>query len=465
MIFPQQFKKFLAACVNSSSVNEDQARREFIFNVISLSIVVLTGSVLSIHFVRTILGLQNAIPLTAVSILLIFFLFLYFLSRKGFPRLASIILLSILTAVVTYQEYKWGVDLPMKILSQALIVVMAGILINTLAAFIATLLISFSIGLIAYTQKTGGILADRYWTAEVWGTADVVVAVILLLIIATVSWLSNREIEKSIRRAKRSESELKQERDNLEIAVEQRARELKEAQAEKMGQLYRFAEFGRLSSGLFHDLINPLNAVSLNMEKLKSRSSVPIDESADYVEKAIISARKLEDLVAAVRKQIVREESSRVAFSLIDEIRYVDDVLSHKARKANVVLNFKTPGGDIRIMGDPIKFNQIALNLVANAIDSYPPGPLYTNEPRTVTVTLEDEGDKAVLRVADNGSGISGENIDKIFEPFFTTKSKKGGIGLGLAITKRIIENDFGGAISVKSEENKGTVFTVLLKK
>ncbi len=366
--------------------------------------------------------------------------------------------------------------LPSALLSYVLIVVMAGILINTRFAFIATLIITLTIALIATLQGNKVIAADRYWIDQLWGPTEIVMVFIMFLIIATVSWLSNREIEKSLIRARKSEAELKKERDMLEVTVEQRTKQLKEAQAEKIGQLYRFAEFGRISSGLFHDLMSPLQAVSLNMEKIKSNNEkvqtqikqigeqtgvAPFSEVVSYVDKAITSAKKLEDLVTSVRRQLVRKDHKEL-FSLNEEVEYVIDVLSHKAMKAHVAINFSAQN-DVKIFGDAIKFNQIVLNLIANAIDSY----AFPN-PRTaegmIEVSLIDMPDKVVLKVSDHGVGIKEENMHKIFEPFFTTKTDQG-IGIGLSMTKRIVEKDFGGRINVSSKIGEGATFTVEIPK
>ncbi len=113
--------------------------------------------------------------------------------------------------------------------------------------------------------------------------------------------------------------------------------------------------------------------------------------------------------------------------------------------------------------GDSSRFSQVISNLVANAIDSY--DDAKSKRPRQVKVsTFINTKDKLVtLSIADKGSGIPAKAIKKIFEPFFTTKSSEHGTGIGLTITKRIIEEDFLGNIEVSSERGKGTVFILTL--
>jgi signal transduction histidine kinase len=99
--------------------------------------------------------------------------------------------------------------------------------------------------------------------------------------------------------------------------------------------------------------------------------------------------------------------------------------------------------------------NQVLINLIMNAIHAMPDGG-------TLRIALQQDEDMAKLTIADTGQGIRKELLSKIFDPFFTTKEFGKGTGLGLTVVKGIIE-EHHGSIAVESEENKGTVFTVLL--
>jgi signal transduction histidine kinase len=476
------FKKFISPI----SQNEDLARRESISNTLLITSIVLSFIVFVLDLIAPLVGWSPTIHKEVVFIIFSFFAFLYFLSRKGFSRFASYCLLVILFLPVTYEGYMWGIENPTTTLSYVLIIVMAGVLINTRFAFITTIIISLTVIAFGYSQSQGIAHPDFYWRNEYISVADVIVFALIFFIIATVSWLSNREIEKSLARARRSEADLKKERDSLEITVEERTRELKETQAEKMTQLYRFAEFGRLSSGLFHDLINPLTAVSLNIEKIKNADQdvrahvesvkdktgvAPISEVSEYVDKAVVAAKKMEDMVCAVRKQLSRQETKTI-FSVNEEIAQALEVLSHKAQKSGVAIRLFSRQ-EVKTYGDAVKFNQVALNLIANAIESYLPirsfaiggtkeGQEKENaDTRAATMSLSQNGDTIVFEVKDKGVGIPEENKQKLFEPFFTTKKEGYGIGIGLSMVKRFVEKDFSGSIEVESKEGDGAVFIV----
>jgi two-component system C4-dicarboxylate transport sensor histidine kinase DctB len=342
---------------------------------------------------------------------------------------------------------------------------MSGILISTRFAFVMLAGTVSALLILGYLQINNITHPNLFWKSASLGMTDIIMFLTIFIIITLVSWLSNREIEKLLKRAKKSERELKIERDSLEIKVAERTRELKETQMEKMTQIYRFAEFGWLSSGLFHDLINPLNAMSLNMEKVRCQDNNDsvVAETKMYLDKAIAISKRIENFVAAVRRQIARQGKAAI-FSLAKEIEQVIEVLAHKAAKANVKIFFSTKAGDVKYFGDAIKFNQIVLNLVANAIDAYAlvDPSAGKKRKRDVLVCLREEMGSIILSVEDYGAGIAEDNLNKIFEPFFSTKDSEG-MGIGLSMAKRIIEKDFNGLVEVKSELHKGTIFIITI--
>ena len=107
------------------------------------------------------------------------------------------------------------------------------------------------------------------------------------------------------------------------------------------------------------------------------------------------------------------------------------------------------------VMGNANYLQQVFLNLLINARDAMPEGG-------KVTVATETKGFKVLIHVADTGTGISKENLDKMFTPFFTTKEAGKGTGLGLSICNKIV-SQHRGEIKVKTEVNVGTTFSVVL--
>ncbi|MCK5061374.1 HAMP domain-containing histidine kinase [Candidatus Parcubacteria bacterium] len=263
---------------------------------------------------------------------------------------------------------------------------------------------------------------------------------------------------------KNPEIELKKEKDKLEIKAEKEIMELKKIQTEKMLQLNRFAEFGRLSSGFFHEFINSLTAISLHIEQVKNGSYKKLKETKQYLARAINTSEQMKNFLMMARKRIAAQEDIKL-FSVEDEIKQVVKVLAYKARKANVCINFN-PSVNIKIYGDAIKFSQVVINLVLNAADAYPDADeqiASRNTRREVLISLDKNKSGFILNVEDWGRGISGENVQKIFEQFFTTKDFSEGAGVGLFLVKNIVEKDFEGTIKLISNNKKGTIFSVAI--
>jgi signal transduction histidine kinase len=381
--------------------------------------------------------------------------FLLFVSRKGFVRLASYALIGIYFILTMYGVAMWSFILPMIILGSIVIIVISSILISTRFGFLITILLGITVGLLTYLQIHNILPVQLYWRTEPVRLQDALEISFIFILVSGISWLSNREMERSLVRARKSEQALIEERNMLEVKVEERTQALKAAQSEQVSQLYRFAEFGKLSSGIFHDLMNPLNAVIANVDQLESKAEIP--ELKDSVAKAVHASRRMGDFLEVIRKQI-KPATLIETFSVNEELAEAVDMLKHKARTSNVSLKLNMPK-DLSLFGNPLKFHQIAINLISNAIDSY---ERMTKDPKIVTISLIKRDDTIHLRVTDHGCGIPDAIKDRIFEQFFTTKSEHKGLGLGLSTTKNILSRDFGGTIAVITNPDGGTTFSLV---
>ncbi len=441
------------------SSNEDDRRHEFILNILLICSTLLSfvSAVLILIDVARAGAAYDGIPWWIVTLICLVFSGLLVASRLGFFRFSAYVLLLLYSLPVIYMTATWGLDLPQGLLIYALIIIMSSVLISTRFSLIVTsLLLSYLSGL-AIAYQAGVWIPDSSWRTTPFAAFDGIIYILTFAAISAVSWLSNREIEKSLNRARRSEAELTQERDSLEIKVIERTAELRRVQAEKLTQLHRFVEFGRLASGLFHDLANPMTAVALNLESLKDQSSTA-GQARLHVEQALRAAKGLENFIGAARKQLQTQET-KVAFDIAKEIREVVTVLAYKAKKMGVTVDCQVP--DARLsFGNSLKFHQVISNLLSNAIDAYT--PMNAQPARAgVTITLSELVGFISITVADAGSGIPENQQSRIFEPFFTTKGIESGMGIGLSSTKNIVEKDFHGTISFTSVPGVGTSFTV----
>ncbi|MEN9647710.1 MAG: hypothetical protein RLY57_514, partial [Candidatus Parcubacteria bacterium] len=131
---------------------------------------------------------------------------------------------------------------------------------------------------------------------------------------------------------------------------------------EKLSNLCRFAELGKLSSGLLHDLINPLTALSLYLDDIATTTKKPLPiDTKKKIETALLASKRMEDLITIVRKQLAHEVTKRT-FSICTELSQVVELISHRAHKEQVTINLHCIE-DVYLYGNPLCFYQIALNL------------------------------------------------------------------------------------------------------
>lgn len=435
------------------SVDEDARRRELIFNtivvaLIGIACIALTSSILN-HLSGTAVG-SNSIVNNGVFLLLM--IGLHTLSRRGFVKTAIAILLILLLLIPLELIMSWSFELPQAILMTAMIIVVAGILLSARAALLTTLLISAGLVLIAQAQVHGSIAVNTSWLNRHLEIGDAIGYMVIFWIIGLISWLANRQIASSLSRARRSERALARERDSLEVKVAKRTRQLEQAQLMRTMELQRFAEFGRISAGLLHDVASPLTAASLNLEQAGKQPR------SREVRQALSNLRHLERYVESARKQL-QHESAEQEFSVRLEIVQVIDVLAHQARSLHVSVRTKMSDNYV-LYGDVAKFSQIMANLIMNAIEAY--GGSDAAITRDVSVEVSEEPGHIVIVVRDHGKGIPKAELSKLFKPFYSTKARHGrGLGIGLTMVKQYVEQDFAGSITVTSSPQQGTCFTL----
>ena len=237
----------------------------------------------------------------------------------------------------------------------------------------------------------------------------------------------------------------------LEEEVEKRTRDLEQVQ-EKLIRSERLAAVGELASGVGHELRNPLNVIRNCVYLLNMTLTGKADEeelnTLKLLDKQVdVSNRIVTDLLDFTR--IKPPSQSNVDLNgLIRES--LDWVVAPETVEVTTDLNDNSP----EVFADGEQIGRVFANITSNAFQA------MDSKGGGLKISTGVNGKYAWAKFEDNGCGIREENIEKIFEPLFTTKPK--GIGLGLAITKRLVEQN-KGKIEVDSRVKKGTTFTVKL--
>lgn len=424
------------------------------------SVLSTAGYLLNTHFFQR--AHQGIKPYWIITLAGIFTL-IHVLSKKS-PTLAGILLTLIFLLSGIANSILWGADVPISYLIYILTITVAGVVIGPKYAFIVATFSGLSVLIIASLQHNGILDYDGYWLSNPPTTVDGIIATIFFSIIAIVSWLSNREIEHSLRRAESSEAALKLERDSLEVRVQERTRDLQKAQLEKMLQLHRFADLGKLASGLIHELINPLTVVSLNLDHMSSQTKHLKNAQDDpqlrtTLKRAVAATQHIEKYVIAAQRQI-QQQSVTTRFSIHKELKQLMHIFSYRSKKERVTLNLKCPK-DLYVTNNPIKFNQLMSILISNAFDAYDTTNPQVNQTRNVDITVKHDEQYIAINITDFGKGIPKNMHKKIFEPFFTTKQYTKGTGIGLSIAQDIAKESFNGTLELISSRGHGTTFTV----
>jgi two-component system NtrC family sensor kinase len=238
--------------------------------------------------------------------------------------------------------------------------------------------------------------------------------------------------------------------------------EFKEQQ-ERLQQASRLADIGQLAAGVAHEINTPLASIALRAESLLKVADDPRLQAIDVFKNFPRYLKTIDEEIFRCKKIIsalldfsrARRPETRVT-DLNALAEKATDLVGHQMKLKQVTLSLKLEADLPHIRADDGQLRQALIVLLMNALDATLPGGHVEVE------TRRDGADTVVLTVADDGSGISPENLDKIFNPFFTTKPVGQGTGLGLAICHGIVASH-GGEIRVDSEIGRGTRLSLVL--
>jgi len=404
---------------------------------------------------------NQGLPLFYTLTLFLFLLFVWRLFRQDCRRSSAWLLIIIYTLPTILCFIFWGADLPAALLMTVLIIMLAGVFLGAKAALVVALTFGASLIAITELQIKHIIIIQTSWRQEPMQLADAISYILILTIIFAIAWMIVKENHKALLSLEKSRQDLNKANEELESKVAERTKKIKIMQREKLEQLQALASIGKLSSSIFHDIINPLTIVSLNLEQMKIKNNTDLKESNNYIQQALSATARINELISNTNR-CLRRQSQEKYFSVKQELEKIKKIMEGKARSCQVTIKIN-PNKDYYIKGGVVRFGQIFMNLLSNAIDACIQSKKID---RIIIINIEKEANSKNILVAvkDNGAGITADNLHKIFNLFFTTKPEDGkNVGLGLSIVKEIVENDFNGKIKVVSKIDQGSTFTVIL--
>jgi signal transduction histidine kinase len=242
----------------------------------------------------------------------------------------------------------------------------------------------------------------------------------------------------------------------LEGTIEQ----LKETETQLV-QTEKLASLGRMSAGIIHEINNPLNFATTGLYTLRNKAAAIAPEQREEYREIL---KDIEDGIARVKTIVSDLRSfSHHENEQVDQIEIAEVVtsslrfLSHEWRD-RVQITQQIAEGQV-VSANKNKLIQVVVNLLQNSLDALETKQ-FVNEQPSISIEGRVANGRSTLCIRDNGEGIDAEHMDKIFDPFFTTKDVGQGMGLGLSICYRIVEQ-YGGRIAVRSERGQFCEFTL----
>jgi signal transduction histidine kinase len=230
-----------------------------------------------------------------------------------------------------------------------------------------------------------------------------------------------------------------------------------DSRQEQLIQSRKMASIGTLTSGVAHELNNPLNNISLTTEiLLEEYDSLPVDEAKEMIGEVISEINRASEVVRNLLDFSRGDQPSFLSLQIETVIRDTLKILKNQLMLGSIRFKSNIPKSLPIINGNKDKLTQVFLNLFLNSIQAMPNGG-------EMSIEVKNEPEN-YLRIdcKDTGIGMKPDDLEKVFDPFFTTKSVGKGTGLGLSIVYGII-NKHRGYIEVKSEIDVGTTFSIFL--
>lgn len=294
---------------------------------------------------------------------------------------------------------------------------------------------------------------------KIYGAVFIGAAATLCCLVFLLYFRERRLKRISNRKAKTAET-LRRMNERLQLEIEEHSRtekELRDTQQEVL-QAGKLAALGQMSAAISHELNQPIAAIRTYVaggkKFIEQKNEQRILQNLDMIDDL---TSHMGSITSQLKTFARKSEGVVELVNLQDRISRVKFLLDAQIELESVDLELDICTTPVIIGGDPVRIDQVLVNLIRNSIDA-----MKKSREKRLIISLSSTEKQAVLKVVDTGHGIQGADMDRLFEPFFTTKDVGDGVGLGLSISYGIV-TDLGGTIRAQNESGSGAAFVVCL--
>jgi signal transduction histidine kinase len=314
------------------------------------------------------------------------------------------------------------------------------LIVIVLVSLRASLLPAALVSIIAY------FCLDYFFTAPLFAlgmnqTLDYVAPIAYLIIAVVITRLMAR-VRKSQEDQKRAEETLRR------------------SQAE-LAHVRRVMTMGELAASIAHEINQPLSAIVNNGSaclRWLDGDSPDLVEAREAARRIVRDGNRAAEVITRIRGFLRKTESAKSRLDINQTIREIVTVIKQEAVENRVDLRMDLASDILPVWGDRVQLQQVILNLLMNGVEAM---AAITERPRRLSIsTRKHDPDKVLVIVRDSGMGIDQESLEKIFDAFYTTKAQ--GMGMGLAISRSIVE-DHGGELWAVTNNGSGATFQFTL--
>ncbi len=249
---------------------------------------------------------------------------------------------------------------------------------------------------------------------------------------------------------------------NAKLAKEVQDREAAEAELRRtqadLVQAAKLATLGQMSAALSHEFNQPLAAIRSNADNaqllMERGAAQKAMENIAHITRLVERMAEISRALKGFTRRAGAELKPVRLRQVIDEALML---LSSRVKQSAIDIHIETEDHDVVVMGGHVRLEQVAVNLISNALDAVAHSPAPQ-----VVIRLRRERGKGVLEISDNGPGVSPSVRGQMYDPFFTTKEVGEGLGLGLSIAYKIV-HDFNGSLDAEQSTSGGALFKVIL--